>query len=195
MTTFYLTAVPTEADALRFKLLKAVRDAMRVIHPEAAATDAQVCIDACRVSGWGILGTTEADQATIDRMRMEINDLFEPVDAYYGIDIDTDRHERRHASKRDQRDGLTPEQQFAKHAPGEPPAVTESPAPVMNPRAYETAMALLASSEGNPIAAAGVALNLARTTRDEALYHETIRCLIAVFPWIEVPLQAAGLWD
>lgn len=84
---------------------------------------------------------------------------------------------------------MTPERPVAAPvAPSDPPE-----APVWSPEVYETAMALLCMTEGNPLVAAARSVLLRNTTQDLDLYAEVQDCLVGVFPFIEASLVASEL--
>lgn len=86
----------------------------------------------------------------------------------------------------------TPEEVFERAAPGEPAPEAEREVVGFSAESYETALALMAMSRGNPLDAAASAHTLGRTTCDDDLYEEVMNVLIRTFPWLAAPLQESG---
>jgi hypothetical protein len=189
---YYLLEVPDPADYVPIKLLKDVRDCMRVLNPGIRSEAAEACIGSVRRVGYGILGTDEADDPmqTLAKLREHLTDA-----CVVSYDIDPEQRERRFQSRQLTRGGATPEQVFQQLAPGE---AGENVRPITVETAYptaaKTAFMLMVPTDGNPLNAAVTALNLGRTTGDTEDYNDVVRFIIQCAPWVEEMLRAGGYW-
>lgn len=183
----YLRRAPSGG---KIMAIKALREALRVIDPDAKAHQADILLDALDRDGYALMA--HADPRTLARM----TDLIEDAGGHAVVvnDAEAERTERHWRSRRAARDGASPEDVFAAEAPSRPAAEAGDPAPEYAPCVGHTATALMAFSDGNPVTAALYAQNLARTTQDASLYNDVIRYLAHVFPWIESPLRENGSW-
>jgi hypothetical protein len=90
--------------------------------------------------------------------------------------------------------GATPEQVFQELAPGAPSTAQKVPIKgILPPEAYETAIALMATCDGNALKSAATARNLAVTTGNPDLYNDVIKSLIKALPWLEEVAAEAGV--
>ncbi len=179
MADLWLVAAPEN----EMQALRAIREALRFFTSEATLEDADGVLSGLKKQGFAFLGS--APEELIDRLYELKDDLFDSG-CGAAFDIDQEKYARRFRSKRMTAEGATPEEVFAKEAPGEP---TEPTA-----RAYETALALMAASEGNPLRAAITAANLARTTGHAEVHHGAIAGLARAFPWLPKALSDNGIY-
>lgn len=168
----------TDAEGVsRMHALKALREALRVIDPEAKVHQADALLAALAERGHAHMAT--GDPITLSLMSDVLTEA--GLVAHAVPESEVERAERRWESKRAQRGGATPEQ--------EPPR-----SQTFSPAAYETALACLAICNGDPMKAALHAHALARTTKDAVIYHETMHVYGVVFPWTVNPLREHGVW-
>lgn len=177
----------TEADTNALRALKGIREALRTLgHEEATLHDAREVWDSFQAQGYALVGHGDPRSVAVATGQLEAAGMLAVMD------FDAERYERRRAQK----SGATPEQQF-----GNPPAtIHELPQPpaanvhkAHTATSYETAMALLAMSGGNPLNACAQASTLARTTRDKDYFGKVILAMFDVFPWVERQVREQGL--
>lgn len=191
--------------------VRAVREAMRTLgfafdggnppgltrRRRASAVDANLAISETIERGYCLIG--ESDNLTFlmqVAQALELNGCEAFID-FDPRELDDDDEPPRHVGFR-REDGPTPEEVFAGKTldpPDERPTTHDTTAerPVFSTEAYETALAILATTEGKPLMAAWQAHTLGRTTQDMDLYNEVINALIVTFPWIAQPLEANDL--
>lgn len=173
----------------KMRALSAVRKALAFFGEPAGLEEAQQVIDTFKDDGFAFLGVT-SDEKGLATLESDLADL----DCGTARDIDPVKWVRGARARRMTASGSTPEQVFRTLAPGAPPepekAVTKVKLPI---EAYETAIALMATCDGNSLRAAATARNLSVTTGNPALYKDTIRALVKVFPWLEGPARESGI--
>lgn len=193
---YYLIEVPAPADSYKLKELKAVRDAMRILSPEATATDAERAIQSVRERGWAILGTSETME--VDDVLARVREHLPREDFAVAIDIDTASRERRWKSRELTKQGATPEQVFSELAPGERTDEVRGkavPIKVAHSPISKTAFTCLLHADGNPVHAAAMALQLGRNSGQDAFYRDVVRFIIEAAPWVDEMLRASGAWN
>jgi hypothetical protein len=177
----------------RMHALKYLRDALRVIDPDAKVAQADELLT--RLSRDGYAHMASGDPVTLARMA---DVLTEAGMVAYAVNEgdDAEAAERRWRSRAAKRAGLSPEDVFSVEAPGTPPLPVEADANAgpFSPAAYETALACMAICNGDPIRTALHASALARTTGDAVVYHEVVHILGHTFPWVVEPLRVNGIW-
>lgn len=156
------------------KTIKAVRDALRVIDPQAKAQQASQLLEEFLREGTAHIA--DADPPTAARMQ----EILEAGGCASVVDPDETWIERR-------RRAAEPPEEVSDDLE-EPDMANFAPA------AYATAIALVVAKEGNPAAAAALAITLGTTTSDRALYDEVVELLAEIYPWVEVVLRASGMW-
>lgn len=173
----------------KMRALAAVRKALAFFGTPASLTEAQEIIDTFKSDGFAFLGVTE-DEPGLTKLQEDLADL----DCGTARDIDPVKWVRGIQARRMTQRGATPEQVFRKLAPGTPSEPQKMPEKViLPPEAYETAIALMGTCEGNSLKAAATARNLGVTTGNQALYRDVIRALVKTFPWLETPAREAGI--
>lgn len=183
--TLWLMAIPEN----KMRALRGVRTALRFFnHPDGLA-DAQEILDTFKEDGFAFLGLTE-DEPGLTALQETLADF----ECGTARDIDPVKWVRGMQARRMTQGGATPEQVFQELAPGAPSTVQKVQVKG-NPsaKAYETAIALLATCDGNSLKAAATARNLRHTTGDTALYTNTIRALVNALPWLEELARESGI--
>lgn len=190
MASLYITALPPNA----LRAVKALREALRYFDPESNTSAAQEAYEVFKSDGFvhaGDIDTSSADnELTLTRLRAALRSQ----GAETALDIDPERYARQARSRRLTAAGATPEQVFAAEAPGAGRVEQdEVESTVFSTQAYETALALMALMDGNPLRAAAGAAMLGRTAEDEELYREVILALVQTFPWLADEVVRQGL--
>ena len=187
MHTLHLVSV----DSYGLGTIRALREAMRILSDDEAVgiREASAALDTLREDGHALLGESESYETLAQvAAALEVNGCESLVD----YDPDEPEYGRE----------PTPEEVFevaegkSERADADGPAVYDvdgDDRPVFSTEAYETALALLVMTNGNPANAAAHAHLLGRTTQDGDLYSETIRCMIHTFPWLAGILAKSGI--
>jgi hypothetical protein len=143
--------------------LLGIRDALRFFRSEANLRDADEFLEVFKKRGFVLIGSAPS----------ELLDAPSSALARWGceseLDVDPERY-------------FTEEEVFAAEAPA-----------TQSTTASDTALVLMAASEGNPIRAAITAANLARTTGDAQTHHAAITALVSAFPWLAKALVTHGV--
>lgn len=184
MQTLWLTKVHP---ANRLRSLRAVRDALNALGGDdvASAAEAAAILRTFAEDGFAYLGDGNADALEAARSALAAQ-MCEGT-----INLDPEVEAKRQAARRMTREGATPEQVFAEHAPGQP--AQPQAAVELSPKVYRTAIGIMAGANGNPLTAAAQANTLARTTEDAAFYWQVIGALCETFPWLPNIMQQQGI--
>lgn len=168
---YYLTRVPRVEDQPAIRLLREIRQCMRVLDLKATARDAENCIAACRETGFGYLGVADGEPLEwLAKLREQVG-----TGVHIQADIDTEKVTRDHRAP-------TPEEVFADAGKVE--------MTVFRPAVYETAMTMVSQAGGNPLLAAANALALGRASEQMDLFGDVVKCIDKTFPWVGKMLEA-----
>ncbi len=171
MMRLYLTRAP---EGGKINGLRYVREALRVPDPAAKVAQAELLLDNLARYGYAHMAT--GDAVVLSRM----SSLIEKAGGS--------------ASAVPEDQAKMCEAEWAGERPEAVIATLRAAAPAaFSPAAYETAMAIMAICNGDPIRSCLHAHALARTTGND-LFYEVIRCLGSIFPWIEDPLRENDFW-
>lgn len=190
MRTLWVTHLPDNT----LMAIKALREAQRFFDPEADTATAAEAHDVFGHDGFVYIGETTPTSGDLDALRASLRSQ----GCETRLDLNPEDYARQVRARRLTEAGATPEQVFAAEAPGVPTtelAREAQEAGIYSTAAYETALVLMAQSQGNPLKAAAVASMLARTTEDDDLYHEVIAALCGPFPWLAPALVQQGILE
>lgn len=150
------------------RALRAVRTALEFFGLPYGLQDAQEILDTFKNDGFAFLGLT-ADEDGLAELQKTLADL----DCRTARDIDPVKWVR----------GAQASQEPSKaQVKGKPSS-----------KSYETAIALLATCDGNSLKAAATARNLRHTTGDVGLYTGAIHALVSALPWLGELARESGI--
>lgn len=193
MSTLWVTGLPSNP----MRAAKALREAQRFFDAEATYETAQEALDVFGHDGFVFIG--DIDPAKHDPQAVvALRESLRSQECETALDLNPERHARQVRARRLTEAGATPEEVFAREAPGQPePQHVVSEAEFegeyhFSTEAYETALALMALHDGNPLKACAAARLIGRAADDEDLYQEVIIALVKVFPWLAKMLSEQG---
>lgn len=194
--TIHITGI-TDHPADLFRAIRAIRSVTKILTGEDCGLPAARSL-AEQAAAYGAVFVGESEDHEAIAAAIECIGVA-------GFDALLDQTEAHLAARRAAGGDPSPEQVFAAASPGLTPdaaadacglpqAGEPEEVPVFSNVAYETAIALVAMTDGNPIKACAHARTLANTTQDTPLYAEVILALGWTFrPWLPELIEQAGL--
>lgn len=184
--THKLYLMSIDDDSL-IRSLRAIRRGLAGLKEPARLVDAKDVYNTFMEDGFAYMGSGTLDVLQHIQVRMS------ELDCGTAVDIDADMWSKAAETRRIHRNRNLSEEQN----PSDPIKAAEAQAELdgadLSPEAWKTAIALLATSEGNPLKACATANTLKRTTGNPEVYSGAIHALVSTFFWLRQLLHDHGI--